>query len=154
MTTNYKVLDKFSVVFNDLDLPHLMGWHKLYTKNIIAKKIVNLVKNGELTYKSTKNNPIFKSQVKDRIINYNFIHEVFLENSPDVCVMTSSMKPNPLILDIVFSKDISSRKIIILGLRRKSEMDSFVPTTLHTELRKNNPYLLRRKTKVTSIKWD
>lgn len=53
MTTNYKVLDKFSVVFNDLDLPHLMGWHKLYTKNIIAKKIVNLVKNGELTYKGT-----------------------------------------------------------------------------------------------------
>lgn len=81
------------------------------------------------------------------------MHEIFWDANSNVCVMTSDMKPNPLRLDIVFFKDTSPREIVVLGLRRAKGMNYFVPTTLHAEKKRDNQYLLRRKTSITSIKW-
>ncbi|MCI2031673.1 PBECR4 domain-containing protein [Limosilactobacillus sp.] len=152
LTTNYKMLSDFKVIFSDSDLPHLMGWQKVVNKRNYAGRIIMLVKNNELTIQNSRkhHNSI---KIKSRILNYNFLHEIFWENDPHVCVMTSDMKPNPLKLDIVFFKKTKPREIVVLGLRRAKGMKHFVPTTLHTESSKNNSYLLRRKTSITSIKW-
>ncbi|WP_251547925.1 PBECR4 domain-containing protein [Limosilactobacillus caecicola] len=153
LTTNYKLLDKFTVVFSESDLPHLMGWEKVVSKKAYARNILHLVDNKMLTYTNSRHHHRFKD-IKNRLLNYNFLHEIFWKHDPDICVMTSNMKPNPLRLDIVFTKNTSPREIVVLGLRRKKHMESFVPTTLHTESAKNNRYLLRRKTHITSFRWQ
>ena len=152
LTTNYKLLNDFKVLFSDSDLPHLMGWQKVVNKGKYAGNIIKLVDNNKLTFESRRKHHNF-IKIKNRLLNYNFLHEVFWESDPSVCVMTSDMKPNPLRLDIVFFKSTKPREIVVLGLRRASGMEHFVPTTLHTEKSRNNDYLLRRKTSITSIKW-
>ncbi|MEY8441864.1 PBECR4 domain-containing protein [Lactobacillaceae bacterium 24-114] len=152
LTTNYKLLNNFKVLFSDSDLPHLMGWQKVVNKGKYAGNIIKLVDNNELTFESSRKHHNF-TKIKNRLLNYNFLHEVFWENDPSVCVMTSDMKPNPLRLDIVFFKNTKPREIVVLGLRRASGMEHFVPTTLHTERSKDNDYLLRRKTSITSTNW-
>lgn len=152
LTTNYKLLSEFKVFFSDSDLPHLMGWQKVVNKRKYAGRIIKLVDNNELTFKNSRRHHDF-IKIKSRLLNYNFLHEVFWENDPKVCVMTSGMKPNPLRLDIVFFKNTKPQEIVVLGLRRAKGMNYFVPTTLHTEVSKNNSYLLRRKTSINSIKW-
>ena len=152
LTTNYKLLLDFKVLFSDSDLPHLMGWQKVVDKKNYAGHIIQLMDNKKLTLTSSRKHHNF-NKIKNRLLNYNFLHEVFLEADPNVCVMTSDMKPNPLKLDIVFFKNTKPREIVVLGLRRSKGMNYFVPTTLHTEVSRNNPYLLRRKTSVRSITW-
>lgn len=152
LTTNYKLLLDFKVLFSDSDLPHLMGWQKVVDKKNYAGHIIQLMDNKKLTLTSSRKHHNF-NKIKNRLLNYNFLHEVFWEADPNVCVMTSDMKPNPLKLDIVFFKNTKPREIVVLGLRRAKGMNYFVPTTLHTEVSRNNPYLLRRKTSVRSITW-
>lgn len=153
LKTNYKLLKHFTVVFNERDLPHLMGWEKIVDKESFAKHIIKLVDSQRLTFQNSRHHRNFY-KIKSRMLNYNFLHEVFWKNNPDVCVMTSSMKPNPLRLDIVFVKNTNPREIVVLGLRKRKSMDSFVPTTLHTESARNNPYLLRRKTRIVAAHWQ
>lgn len=152
LTTNYKLLRSFKVLFSDSDLPHLMGWQKIVNRRNYAGRIISLVDSKELTFENSRKHHNF-NKIKSRLLNYNFLHEVFWEYDPRVCVMTSDMKPNPLKLDIVFFKNTNSREIVVLGLRRTKNMKFFVPTTLHTESSKNNQYLLRRRTNIKSIKW-
>lgn len=152
LTTNYKLLQDFKVIFNDSDLPHLMGWQKIISKRNYAGHIIDLVDSGAFTVKTSRKNQNFP-RIKNRLLNYNFMHEIFWDANSNVCVMTSDMKPNPLRLDIVFFKDTSPREIVVLGLRRAKGMNYFVPTTLHAEKKRDNQYLLRRKTSITSIKW-
>lgn len=152
LTTNYKLLQDFKVRFSDSDLPHLMGWQKVVNKRNYAGRLIKLVDDNKLTLENSRKHHNF-IKIKSRMLNYNFLHEIFWEKDPNVCVMTSNMKPNPLKLDIVFFKNTKPREIVILGLRRAKGMNFFVPTTLHTEVSKNSPYLLRRKTSIKSIKW-
>lgn len=151
-TTNYRLIKEFEVRFNDNDLPHLMGWHKVTYKNRSASYIINLVKKQKMTFNNTRKHQDFH-KIKSRILNYNFLHEIFYQFNPNVCVMTSDMHPNPLCLDIVFFKQNKPREIVILGLRRERKLHYFVPTTLHTESSHHNQYLLRRRTKVIQIQW-
>lgn len=152
LTTNFKLLNDFKVLFSDSDLPHLMGWQKVVNKRKFASNIIRLVDSNKLTFENSRKHHNF-TRIKSRLLNYNFLHEVFWENDPNICVMTSDMNPNPLRLDIVFFKNPKPREIVVLGLRRAKGMEHFVPTTLHTERSKNNDYLLRRKTSITSIRW-
>lgn len=150
--TNYKPLEEFIVTFNTRDLPHLMGWEKIVDKRSYANNIVKLIDNEKLIYSNSRHHRNFH-KIKDRMFNYEFLYEIFWEHNHDVCVMTSDMKPNPQKLDIVFFKQSSPREIIVLGLRKRYNMESFVPTTLHTESIKGNQYLLRRRTRIKSIQW-
>ncbi|MFS1237441.1 PBECR4 domain-containing protein [Lactiplantibacillus plantarum] len=148
--TNYKRLESFKVVFNQLDLPHLMGWEKVTRKRANASKIISLINDDKFTLENTRKHSNFNN-IKNRMLNYNFIHEIFIDQSIEVCVMTSDMNPNPLKLDIVFCEELG-RQAIILGLRKRSDMEAFVPTTLHTESLPNR-YSNRRRTRVISLKW-
>ena len=49
LTTNYKLLQDFKVIFNDSDLPHLMGWQKIISKRNYAGHIIDLVDSGAFT---------------------------------------------------------------------------------------------------------
>lgn len=152
ITTNYKKLAQFKVSFDEKNLPHLMGWQKVLNKNNSATNIISLVENGQLTFLNTRKNQEF-FRIKDRLLNYNFLYAIFYQHISDICVMTSDMKPNRLKLDIVFYHPKDKRHIVVLGLRKRMNTQYFVPTTLHVELAKDNPYLKRRKTSIKSIKW-
>lgn len=150
--TNYKKLGQFKVSFDEKNLPHLMGWQKVLNRNNFATNIINLVETGEFTLSNTRKNRDF-FRIKDRLLNYNFLYAVFYQHNPDVCVMTSDMKPNPLKLDIVFYSPKDKKHIVVLGLRKRLKTQYFVPTTLHLETVKNNPYLKRYKTCIKDISW-
>lgn len=152
ITTNYKKLSSFKVSFDEKNLPHLMGWQKVLNKNNSATNIIRLVENEQLTLSNTRKNKEF-FRIKDRLLNYNFLHAIFYQHVSDICIMTSDMKPNRLKLDIVFYHPKDQRHIVVLGLRKRIDTQYFVPTTLHVEVAKNNPYLKRRKTSIKSIKW-
>lgn len=150
--TNYKPLLSFKVYFSDSDLPHLLGWEKVVHKRAYAKRLLKLVDNGTLNYQSSRRDQNFK-RIKSRLLNYNFLHDIFWHRNQAICVMAMKMKPNRLNLDVVFYKSTKPREIVVLGLRRATKMDHFVPTTLHTESSKNNPYLIQRKTSIKSMQW-
>lgn len=150
--TNYKVLDKFLVSFDILNLPHLMGWQKIMDKGAYSSNIIKMIKNTDLTLSNSRRHSNF-FKIKDRLLNYTFLYDIFYSESDNICVMTSNMKPNKLKLDIVFYKEKDPKHIVVLGLRKNKESTYFVPTTLHVELTKNNPYLYRRKTKIERLEW-
>lgn len=148
--TNYRVLSKFNIAFHENDLPHLMGWDKILTKKRNAKFICKLIDEDKLTVESSKNHDKF-NEAKKRMLNYNFIHDCFLHNSVNVCVMTSNMKPNPLRLDIVFYRENKS-EAVVLGLRKDRNSEYYVPTTLHNK-KLNCEYNRRARTKVNKLYW-
>lgn len=151
--TNYRPLAEFKVVFAATDLPHLMGWQKVINRSAYASRILKQINSGTMTVETTRRHQNFPL-IKNRLLNYNYLHEIFWLNNPNICVMTSDMKPNPLRLDIVFYKEQSEKsQIVILGLRKKPGLASFVPTTLHTESMKNNRYMRRRRTSIKSMEW-
>ncbi|MEG1046557.1 PBECR4 domain-containing protein [Carnobacterium sp.] len=148
--TNYKALAEFSIVFNEKDLPHLMGWDKIMGKKKSAKFICGLIDKNQLTVESSKKHSRF-NEAKKRMLNYNFIHDCFLHNTQNVCVMTKSMKPNPLNLDIVFYRE-GKREAVVLGLRKDLKSGLYVPTTLHNK-NINCEYNRRARTKVNKTYW-
>lgn len=152
ITTNYKKLSSFKVSFSEQNLPHLMGWQKVINKNSSATNIIRLIDNKDFTLSNTRKNSEF-FRIKDRLLNYNFLHDIFYGKITNICVMTSDMKPNRLKLDIVFYYPRDKQHIVVLGLRKRKHTSYFVPTTLHVEKTKNNPYLNRRKTSIKSLRW-
>ena len=76
LTTNYKLLLDFKVLFSDSDLPHLMGWQKVVDKKNYAGHIIQLMDNKKLTLTSSRKHHNF-NKIKNRLLNYNFLHEVF-----------------------------------------------------------------------------
>lgn len=148
--TNYNLLNSFDIVFTERDVPHLMGWEKVRKKANSASKIIKDIDSGLWTVRDAKKNrDWFKS--KNRILNYNFMHRIFLDEDLVPMVLTSNMKPNRLNLDIVFVHN-KAHESVILGLRKAKGNDYFVPTTLHTE-KLDNQYNLRRRTRIDSIDW-
>ncbi|KID42266.1 PBECR4 domain-containing protein [Fructilactobacillus fructivorans] len=152
LTTNYNLLSQVKIIFNEKDLPHLMGWEKVRIKNKDknASKIIIDIDNLTFTKKLSKKNPNWKS-IKKRNLNYNLLHRIFLDQDINVFVETSNMHPNRLHLNIVFVYN-KKRESIILGFRKTRTRDVFVPVTLHaTNI--HNQYNCRRRTKVKSLKW-
>lgn len=148
--TNYNLLNSFDIVFTEKDIPHLMGWEKITSKNRNASNIINEVDQFKFTAAMAKKNSNW-FKVRKRMLNYNFLHRIFLDKDVNVLVVTSDMKPNRLKLDIVFIINLEHESVV-LGLRKAKNQDFFVTTTLHTE-RKNNQYNYRRRTKITSLEW-
>ncbi|MGR3742103.1 PBECR4 domain-containing protein [Companilactobacillus sp. DQM5] len=148
ITTNYNLLSTFIVSFNDNDLPHLMGWHKL--RNSRATKLISAVESGSLTKEKVKRHPKWH-EASQRMLSYNFMHRIFVDQDISAFVYTREMKPNRQNLDIVF---LNNRKkdTVILGLRKANGRDTFIPTTLHVEPL-NNSYNGRRRTRIKSTEW-
>lgn len=149
--TNYKPLQSFNVYFEPKQLPHLMGWDKITNKKIGSSRINELIKLDNFNVESTRKHHKFHESRK-RMLNYNFLHEIFIYKKHNICVMTRDMKPNSMRLDIVFYKELE-KEATILGLRKDNRMDYFVPTTLHNR-GLNNQFSRRRRSTVKNIKWN
>lgn len=129
-----------------------MGWQKVIDKGAYASNIIHLIDTNKFTLANTRKHRNF-FKIKDRLLNYNYLHEIFYEKQQDICVITRDMKPNPLHLDIVFYKKNDPKHIVVLGLRKNHNLNYFVPTTLHVEKVSNNPYLQRRNTFIKKVSW-
>ncbi|WP_204121493.1 MULTISPECIES: PBECR4 domain-containing protein [Levilactobacillus] len=151
LTTNYNQLSQFDIVFSENQLPHLMGWEKVKGRGSkSASAIITEVDSGTWTLSDAKKNQRWH-EAKKRMLNYNIMHRIFLDQDLVPMVLTSDMKPNRLKLDIVFVAN-KAHESVILGFRKSKDKDFFVPTTLHTESL-NNSYNLRRRTKISSLEW-
>ena len=144
---NYKKLSEFVVKFNILDLHHLFGIHKL--EKISASKTIKLLENNELDLVKYRNYKII-NEVVDRINNYNFISEIFIDKKYNYCVLDKDLNRNTMNLSIVFYKE-DEDKYVVFGLR-KIYNNVFVPTTLY-EGRGTAVYKSRRQTTINNIKW-
>ncbi|GEL89316.1 PBECR4 domain-containing protein [Pediococcus parvulus] len=151
--TNYNLLSSVKVLFNEHDVPHLMGWEKVRTKHKNASAIINDIDQGTFTAEvARKSHEYFR--IKKRMQNYNFMHRIFIDCDINVFVYTRDMKPNRLKLDIVFCYLKEPKEVVVLGLRKAEGRDVFVPTTLHTESARNNIYLCRKRTQINSLDWE
>jgi hypothetical protein len=150
ITTNYNLLSEVNIVFSEKDLPHLMGWDKVISKHTNSGKIIWQVDHLKLTKKIAKKNSEW-FRVKKRMLSYNILSRIFLDQDITTFVATSDMHPNRLRLDIVFIYN-GKYESIVFGLRKTKDREFFVPTTLHTE-KLDNQYNRRRLTKITSLEW-
>lgn len=150
ITTNYNLLSSVDISFSENNFPHLMGWQKVINKNNSSKKIIQKVDNGNFNLKIAQRHYKW-NDIKSRMVNYNVLHDIFLEQNVNVFVLTRDMKPNNLNLDIAFVIN-KEKESVILGFRKNRSNDLFFPTTLHTE-NLHNQYNRRRRTRITSMKW-
>ena len=105
-----------------------------------------------MTAQNIRKHHNFGSQdIKNRILLYPFLYEVFTDQKIKVCIPMENEKPNPMKLDCVFTK-MGRKEEIILGLRRDHEDGIFKPTTLHSNKRPR--YTLMKRSKVKSIIWN
>lgn len=148
INTNFNLLSEILIYFDEKQLPHLMGFNKIY--NHPASKIINDIDREKFTKNAAKKNPEW-FKIKKRILNYNFLHRIFIDQDIQIMVYTSDMKPNRLHLDIVFVEP-KTKEDVILGFRKDKNSDYFFPTTLHTES-KNNAYNKRYHTKINKLEW-
>ncbi|WP_260442636.1 MULTISPECIES: PBECR4 domain-containing protein [Listeria] len=149
--TNYKKLEVIKIHFHKNDLPHLLGWDKSSSLNS-AKKICDAISKEKITHKSIKKHHRY-SESKKRMLQYNFLHEIFFHGGINACVMTMDMKPNNMNLDVVFYEE-KIEEFVVLGLRKRIDTGFFVLTTLHTTGKSNCPYNYRRKTRIKFIEWQ
>ena len=117
LTTSYKPFSIIEVVFNEKQLPHLLGLHKINKQS--ASEQVKDIKEGALTYQSIKKHDNFY-QIKDRIKYISFIDDVFIFEKIKQCVCVSKNDSNnSMNLDIVFLED-SIERVLNLDLEKTS----------------------------------
>lgn len=149
--TNFKGLSQFEVAFYEEGLPHLIGLHYV-GKNKVGNRILQDIDSGKMTSQTIRNHHNFGAQdIKNRIMLYPFLYEVFTDQKIKVCVPMENERLNPMKLDCVFTK-MRSKEEIVLGLRRDRKDGIFKPTTLHSNKRPR--YTLMKRSKVKSIIWD
>lgn len=115
LTIKYKTFDTIYVRFDIAQLPHLLGLHKIYKAP--AKKIVNGIQSGRITYEKLRSNSKF-GLIKQRLEYFPHINDVFMNGVVTNLILVSPAdNMNSMNLDIVFSIDGVHRKMR-LGLRK------------------------------------
>lgn len=147
LSTNYKPLQTITIKFNIDQLVHLLGLQKVIHQN--DKQILKSMKSGYLDFKSLTSKPNFKD-IKDRLYNYHFLHEVFYDTLITTVISTVNLKPNMQKLDALFLKvKTTNNKVAILGIRNIGN-NIYVPVTLHT-VRYNKYNTLKKANIITKI---
>ncbi|EKS23842.1 MULTISPECIES: PBECR4 domain-containing protein [Staphylococcus] len=147
--TKYKGLPTFKISFHKNNLPHLLGLH--YTQNnVSAKKIIGRIAEGKITHETIKQHHEYDN-IKDRLINYNFLHKCFIDREIRLCVIVPKKSINPQKIDVAFIDDKNS-KLMILGLKKGYNSDFFIPATMYI-LGKNSSYRSMRRTDIIDIEW-
>lgn len=149
--TNYKSLSEFEVAFYEDGLPHLIGLHYV-GKNRSGSKIIQDIDSGIMTAQTIRKHHDFgPKDIKNRIMLYPFLYEVFTDQKIKVCIPMENTRPNPMKLDCVFTK-MGSKEEIVLGLRRDCKDGVFKPATLHSN--RKSKYTRMKCSKVNSIIWN
>ena len=150
LKTNYKKLPEFEIFFHEDGVPHLLGLHYVSTIKY-ASGIIKDIDSGKMTSKSIQKQPNFgEKDLRNRILLYPFLHDVFVDQKLKICVPVENMKPNPLRLSCVFT-ELRGKEEVILGLRKDKTDGMFKPTTLHSN--KHLKYTKMKPSKIEEIEW-
>lgn len=147
LETNYKKIPTIRISFHCNDLYHLLGLHKIL-KNINADRVISKIQNGDITFKDIQRHSDF-GDIKPRIENYNFLHQLFIDNRVKICVLKKDLIKNTMNLDVVFYKPKNNR-CIVLGLRQQEKV--YYLTTLHEA--HSDKYIHLKQTKINCIRWE
>lgn len=128
ITTPYAKLDCFYIKFDILQLPHLLGLHKIYHDS--PKNICDKLRSGVITYKHIQRHQNFGS-IKNRIELFEFIFDIFLEGYNDSVIYVSDADRygSSMMLDIAFCHP-HRNKMLTLGLREVNQC-IFAPVTFY-----------------------
>ncbi|EPD03886.1 hypothetical protein Lpp70_14195, partial [Lacticaseibacillus paracasei subsp. paracasei Lpp70] len=85
-----------------------------------------------MDFRKISRNPNFY-QIRPRLYNYGFLHDIFYDELYLTVVSTKMLKPNTQHLDSLFFKprNLAIDHHVVLGLRKVNENDGYVPVTLH-----------------------
>lgn len=147
--TKYKLISVFKISFHKNNLPHLLGLHYV-TNKLSAKKTIGKIAEGKITHSSIKRHHNY-SDIKVRLINYNFLHKCFIDKDIKLCVMVPKNSTNPQKIDIAFIDDKNS-EVMVIGLKKSFNSEFYFPSTMY-ELGKNSPYRTMRRTHIVDIVW-
>ncbi|MGX7329729.1 PBECR4 domain-containing protein [Enterococcus bulliens] len=151
VTTNYNPLKQFKVSFYEDNLPHLLGLHYV-SKEKRASRILKSVTSGKLTSQNImKHHNFNKYDIKNRVMLYPFLHDVFYQQKIKMCIPMDNVTPNNMRLSCVFT-EMGTKEEIVLGLRRDSSDGIFKLATLHSN--KKAKYTKMKRSKIVSIIWQ
>ncbi|PWZ93078.1 hypothetical protein DD924_20775, partial [Staphylococcus pseudintermedius] len=119
----------FKLSFQTNNLPHLLGLHYTQKEKINAKKIVGRIAEGKITKNSIKRHHEY-SKIKDRLINYNFLHKCFIDKDIKLCVIIPENSINPQKIDIAFIEN-NSNNAMFLGIRKNLKDKYYYPATMY-----------------------
>lgn len=145
--TNFKPLEKIQIVFEENQLHHLLGLHKV--TNNRASKNIDLIKRNLLTISNIRQHNKF-SEIKFRLIGFFSIGNMFLNQTSKFCILAKDIGSNTMDLDVIFYDEIDTSSIMILGLRKRQGSDIYAPTTLFRT--RKDKYDKIRKAKIIDIK--
>lgn len=146
--TPYVPLSSFYIKFDILQLPHLLGLHKIYTTSSPSKIIANL-NNHSITYEKIKRHGQFKN-VKDRLTCCDFLMDIFIFKKCEYFVHIADYdKRNSMRLDIAFTKN-GARKKYVLGLRKNSDC-VYVPTTFYSVRTSKEEFSRSKRVRIDNI---
>lgn len=128
--TNFKTLGHFKITFDQKQLVHLLGLQKVTKQSV--DQILTQMKDNCLDFRKISRNPNFY-QIRPRLYNYGFLHDIFYDELYLTVVSTKMLKPNTQHLDALFFKprNLAIDHHVVLGLRKVNENDGYVPVTLH-----------------------
>lgn len=150
ITTGYKPFSTIEIIFNEKQLPHLLGLHKIDKDS--ASNQLERIKNETLTYKTLRKNDDFY-QIKDRIRCFSFIDDVFIFQKIKQCICVSKEdSKNSMRLDIVFLENDIER-VFNLGLRKDSS-GKYAPVTFFVSKKKVRNYPTSKRANIETLEWD
>ncbi len=144
--TSYKPIEEFVIKFNILQLPHLLGLHKVYSSN--PKMIIEKINKGRITKKKIRHNSQY-GDVNDRINCCDFLDAIFSEDSKTVIYLAEVDKRNSMRLDLVFYEPFKN-KLYVLGLRKAKGV--YVPTTFYLEKSTRKQFMNSKRVKIKEIR--
>lgn len=148
ITTPFVKLDCFYVKFDILQLPHLLGLHKIYkdSPRIIYQKLNDEV----ITYKHLQRHSNFGT-IKDRVELFEFILEIFLEGYNDSVIYVSEADKfgSSMKLDIAFSHP-HKNKILTLGLREVNDC-VYAPVTFYVSKSSRPTFTKSKRAKILTL---
>lgn len=126
VTTSYKPLGTFYIKLDIMQLPHLLGLHKIYTgKN--ATQMIKLLASGNISTKTIRRHKNY-GLIKDRIKYFGeFDTIISMDEDVQAILVAPADNQNTMRLDLVF-QHVKSHRRISLGLR-KTHDDVYAPVT-------------------------
>ncbi|MDT2813790.1 PBECR4 domain-containing protein [Vagococcus carniphilus] len=144
--TAYTPVSLFTIKFDNKQLPHLLGLHKIYKSNpaVILDEIIT----GKITNEKVKRHKNY-GYIKDRFSCCLFLNQIFENDSKMLFYISEIDKRNTMKLDIAFYESLSNKKYV-LGLRKISG-DNYAPTTFYSVKSNRKEFTNSKRVQINKI---
>ncbi|UXR54474.1 PBECR4 domain-containing protein [Staphylococcus schleiferi] len=149
--TSYFKLEQLEIRFNKRDIHHLLGFHKIQNKKVNATKTLQLILEGNLTISEIKAHHNF-GEIRNRLLNYNFLHKCFINQEISLCVIPKESSKNPQNLSVLFIDKYNNINMMI-GLKLDSRGRYYVPATMY-QINDSSIYQRTKRTRITNMWWE